>query len=178
MKTKLELLDRLLKVPSFTSQEAKNLAVSSALLSYYVKIGALEKLGRGIYRGISAPSIHDFRIADLANSITCVKNGVICLISALNLYGLTDEIPRQHWIAVQNRTRHRGNKFVKIIRFRNIDLGKTFIKKNGINLPIFDRERTILDSFRYLSVETALKALRLSLSKKGKEKISNNKHDT
>ena len=88
------------------------------------------------------------------------------------LYELTDEVPRKHWIAVSHKTRHRGNKFVKITRFRNIELGRTSIKKNGISLPIFDRERTIIDSFRYLGIETALKALRLALEKKGKEKIN------
>lgn len=172
MKTTLQKLGGLIKAPYFTSREAIKCGVSSALLSYYVKIGALEKLGHGIYRGMNAPTVEDFKIEDLANSIACVKQGVICLISALALYQLTDEIPRQHWIAVKNTTRHRANNTVKIVRFRNTDLGKIFIKKNGILLPIFDRERTILDSFRYLSFETAIKALRLALEKKGKEKIS------
>lgn len=172
MKSKFKQLTVLLSASHFTSLEAQSLGVSSALLSYYVKIGGLEKLGRGIYRGINAPTVNDFKIEDLANSIACVKHGVICLISALALYELTDEVPRKHWIAVPHKTRHRGNKFVKIVRFRNIELGRTSIKKNGISLPIFDRERTILDSFRYLGVETALKALRLALEKKGKEKIN------
>jgi predicted transcriptional regulator of viral defense system len=168
----LQKLKKLLKAPHFTSQEAIELGVSSALLSYYVKIGALERLGRGIYRGINAKTVNDFKIEDLANSIACAKNGVICLISALAFYELTDETPRQHWIAVPHKTRHRASPSVKIIRYRNIDLGKTYIKDNGISLPIFDRERTILDSFRYLGIETSLKALSLALSKKGKEKIN------
>lgn len=172
MKSTIQKLELLLKAPSFSSQEARDHGVSTALLSYYVKIGAIERLGRGTYRGIDAPSVADFKIEDLVNSLACVKHGVICLVSALAIYELTDEIPRQHWIAIPNKTRHRANGAVKIIRLRNMELGKTFIQVNGIKLPIFDRERTIVDSFRYLSIETALKALHLALTKKGKEKIN------
>lgn len=171
-KTALEKIEPLLQAPAFTSKEAKELGVSAALLSYYAKIGAIEKVGRGVYRGNQAKTVDDFRIEDLANSLLCVKNGVICLVSALVIYDLTEETPRQHWIAIPHQTRHRGNSSLKIIRLRNIELGKTFYKINGIKLPIFDRERTIIDAFRYLSTETALKSLRLALRKKGNEKIN------
>jgi hypothetical protein len=33
-------------------------------------------------------------------------------------------------------------------------------------LPIFDRERTIVDAFRYLGRETALKALKKALTRR------------
>ena len=46
-------------------------------------------------------------------------------------------------------------------------LGKTEVDLGGIQIPIFDRERTIIDSFRLLSRETAIKALKMSLSQKG-----------
>lgn len=172
MNTKLEKLNFLLKAPSFTSQEAREQGVSSALLSYYAKIGVLEKLGRGVYKGTNAPSVGDFKIEDLANALACVKQGVICLISALVIYELTEELPRQHWIAIPNNTRHRATSMIRIIRMRNTTLGRTYIQKNGVKLPIFDQERTIVDAFRYLSSETAIKALRLAITKKGKEKIN------
>lgn len=170
-KTVLLKLKPLLKAPSFTSQEAASLGVSSAELSHYVKTGDIIRLSLGIYRSTHAPQFDDFRWEDLILAITRVKQGVICLVSALSLYDLTEEIPRQHWIAIPNNTLHRGNSAVKIIRMRNIKLGKSFIKLNNQKLPIFDRERTIIDSFRYLGIETALKALRNALTKKGKEKI-------
>ena len=53
----------------------------------------------------------------------------------------------------------------------NFELGKTAIKLEGATLPIYDRERTIVDAFRYLGRETALKALKMALTKKGAEKI-------
>lgn len=157
--------------PSFTSLAAKKLGVSSASLAYYVKIGKLERIARGIYKGTNAPSIDSFQWEDLIIAAQQTKNGVVCLISALALYELTDEIPRQHWIAIPNSTRHRAPKTVRVIRMRNMVLGKTTIKIDKISIPIFDRERTIVDAFRYLSKEIAIKALKEALKNK-KEKIN------
>jgi predicted transcriptional regulator of viral defense system len=170
-KAAIQRLKPLLKASSFTSEQAKAYKVSSAVLAYYVKIGELVRFARGVYGGINSPGIKDFRWEDLIQAISQVKQGVICLTSALALYQLTEEIPRQHWIAIPNSTRHRSNNSVKIIRLRNIKLGKIYIELDGNKLPIFDRERTIVDAFSYLGKETALKALRVTLIKKGKEKI-------
>ena len=94
-----------------------------------------------------------------------IKGGVICLISAMALYELTEEIPRQHWIAIPNQTSVRTGNDIRIVRMRNMELGRTEIQIEGITLPIFDRERCIIDSFRFLSRETAIKALKMALSK-------------
>jgi predicted transcriptional regulator of viral defense system len=163
----LETIHQLLTRPSFTAAEAKKLGVSSALLGYYVKTGQIQRLGRGIYQGIdyrSAPET--FRWEDLIDAVNSVPGGVICLISALAIYEITEEIPRQHWIAVSHGTSiDRGPK-VKIVRLRNKSLGKTTIDLGGVQVPIFDRERTIIDAFRLLSQETAIKALKMALSSK------------
>src|SRR5436853_7871448 len=98
-KTALQKLRPLMTSPSFTSEDAKKLGVSAASLAYYVKIGELERLARGVYKGAHAPSIDNFQWEDLITAVQQTRNGVVCLISALALYELTDEIPRQHWIA-------------------------------------------------------------------------------
>lgn len=166
------MIASLLKTPSFTSQESGRFGVSSSTLAYFVKRGDLVRLGRGIYRGADAPEIDDYRWEDLVLANRRVKDGVICLTSALAVYGLTEELPRQHWIAIRYSTRHRASASTKTIRMRNIDLGRTSIKIGGIDVAIFDRERTIVDSFRYLGRETAIKALKAAFTKKKKsEKI-------
>lgn len=43
-------------------------------------------------------------------------------------------------------------------------LGRKEIELDGIMVPIFDRERTVVDAFRLLSRETAIKALKMALS--------------
>lgn len=158
-------LNPLLIATSFTSQQAKELGVGSELLAYYVSIGEITRLGHGVYRGKEAPEILNFRWEDLIFAMQKIKGGVICLISALALYELTEEIPRQHWIAIPNQTSIRTGSDIRIVRMRNMDLGRTEIQIEGITLQIFDRERCIIDSFRFLSKETAIKALKMALSK-------------
>jgi predicted transcriptional regulator of viral defense system len=87
------------------------------------------------------------------------------------VYDLTEEIPRQHWIGIRHGTSARRSRQIKIIRFRNFDLGKTEIKLEGTSIPIFDRERTIVDAFRLLSREIAIKALKLAIAQGGKNRI-------
>lgn len=170
-KNALKKLKPLLNTPSFTSEEARFYGVSSSTLAYYVKQNELTRIGHGIYRGANAPVVDDFRWEDLIEAMQRVKEGVICLTSALSLYQLTEEMPSQHWIAIRNETIHRAMPGTKVVRMRNLMLGKTTIKIGNITVSIFDRERTIVDAFRYLGLETALKALKIALTKKGREKI-------
>jgi predicted transcriptional regulator of viral defense system len=175
MKSKpaLTKIRTLLKSASFTSSDARKLGVSAANLAYYVNSGDLQRIGHGIYRGTeAAPSTEDFRWEDLADAAMKTRGGVVCLTSALALYDLTEEVPRQHWIAIDHRTRRRSDKLTKIVRMRNLSLGKTEFDLGGVSIPVFDRERTIVDSFRYLSIETAIKALRTALNSKRDNKIN------
>jgi predicted transcriptional regulator of viral defense system len=170
-KNALEILKPLLRTPCFTSREAHLLGVSSSTLAHYVKQNELIRIGHGIYRGANAPQSDDFRWDDLIEAMQRVKNGVICLTSALSLYHLTDEMPSQHWIAIRNQTVHRTIPPTKIVRMRNLTLGVTSIEIGNLKLPIFDRERTLVDAFRYLGRETALKSLKAALTKKGADKV-------
>ncbi|OGT62347.1 MAG: hypothetical protein A3E85_03820 [Gammaproteobacteria bacterium RIFCSPHIGHO2_12_FULL_45_12] len=170
-KNALNKLKPLLHASSFTSEEARLRGVSSSTLAYYVKQHELTRIGHGIYRGANAPVADDFRWEDLIEAMQRVKEGVICLTSALSLYHLTEEMPSQHWIAIRNETVHRAMPNTRVVRMRNLTLGKTSIKVGNVTLPIFDCERTIVDAFRYLGRETALKALKIALAKKGAEKV-------
>jgi predicted transcriptional regulator of viral defense system len=163
-KTLLKQLKPLMKHPTFTAKEAARLGVPSAALAHYIKRGDIERIARGVYRSPNAPTTTDFRWEDLFNAVRSVNGGVVCLISALAVYEITEELPRQHWIAVRNTTRHRAGSQINVIRMRNITLGRTEITIGGMKLPIFDRERTIVDAFRLLGRETAVKALKAGLA--------------
>jgi predicted transcriptional regulator of viral defense system len=174
-KTSLRKLDTLLKRPSFTSKEANGYGVSTATLIHYVKQGYLERIARGIYRAPTSPRVEDLRWEDLSEAILKVPGGVICLTSALILYELTEEMPRQHWIAVSYLKTPKTEKETKIVRMRNMELGRTLLDLDGVKLPIFDRERSIIDAFRHLSIETAIKALKRGLSQRPGPRIDLNK---
>src|SRR4029078_10642332 len=145
-KNALEKLKSLLSAPCFTSREARLRGVSSSTLAYHVKQNELTRIGHGVYRGANAPTPTDFRWEDLIEAMQRVKNGVICLTSALSLYHLTEEMPSQHWIAIRHETLHRAMPTTKVVRMRNLTLGKTTIKIGNVTLPIFDRERTLVDA--------------------------------
>ena len=154
----------------FTAEDARKLGVSAALLDYYVKKGELKRLSRGIYRNVKAKTNLEFRWEDLIVVVLTIPEGAICLLSALAVYGLTEEIAREHWIAIPHRLRARRRNGVRSIRMRDMTLGKTEMNLGGTKIPIFDRERTVVDSFRYLGREAAVKALKMYYSGAGKAK--------
>jgi len=92
-----------------------------------------------------------------------IANGVVCLISALSYYQLTDEIPRQHWIAIPHKAGAIRRHGVRVVRMRNIRLGRKPLRLGRLLIKIFDRERCVVDAFRYLGPEVAIKALRAYL---------------
>lgn len=151
------------KRPVFSSAEGRKAGVPARMLAYFCSKGQIERIGRGIYRVKHVDFDCDFEWEDLAFTALSIPNGVICLISALCYYGLTDEIMREFWIAVPHSTTSPTRENAHIVRMRNTSLGKTIIKIGNQKLKIFDRERTIVDAFRYLEKEIALKALQAYL---------------
>lgn len=140
------------------------------MLAYFCEKGQIEKIRRGMYKIKNLDFDSAFEWEDLALTALGIRNGVICLISALCYYGLTDEIMREFWIAVPHATTSPSRENAHIIRMRNTSLGQTTVKIGSRKIKIFDRERTIVDAFRYLDKETALKALQTYLKADKKEK--------
>jgi predicted transcriptional regulator of viral defense system len=171
-KQTLSKLNNLMKQLTFTAAEARQFDVHPSSLSYYVKTGDLERIGHGIYKDPHRVTHIEFQWEDLAYTVKIIPNGVVCLISALAYYQLTEEIPRLHWIAISHSTSTVKRKGVKTVRVRNMELGKTEVKIGEATLPIFDQERTIIDAFRYLSKEIAIKALKSALKPGHKPKVS------
>jgi predicted transcriptional regulator of viral defense system len=155
------------KKSSFTTKEANSYGVSSRMLSYYEKTGKIERLSRGVYR-FSQYIAKDENLPweDLSVAAHRIPGAVICLISALNFYGLTDERMKENWIAVPHSHPHVHFPMTRIVRMRNTSLGVQKRKISEIEVKIFDPERTIIDSFRLLDFETAIKALKLYLQGK------------
>lgn len=144
-----ESLKQLLKRPVFSSAEGKEAGIPARMLAYFCSKGQIERVGRGIYRVKDSDFDRDFEWGDLVLTALSIPNGVICLISALCYYGLTDEIMREFWIAVPHSTTAPSRENAHIVRMRNTSLGKTIIKIGDQKLKIFDRERTVVDAFRY-----------------------------
>lgn len=160
------LLKPLLNKPAFTTAEALELNIPSNALAYFEKSGVIERVAKGIYRDPNYESEAEITQEDLALTAYTTKNAVICLISALNFYNMTDQIPREHWLAIPHSQRAPARHLVRAVRMRNMELGRTTVKIGEYELAIFDRERCIVDAFRYLSPEIAIKSLQAYLQSK------------
>ena len=161
----LTALAALSKKSVFSSAEGREAGIPSRVLAYFCKSGLIERVSRGVYKIKNLDFESVFEWEDLAVTALSIPNGVICLVSALCYYGLTDEIMREFWIAVPHSTTSPERINTRIIRMRNIAFGQTAIEIGNHKLKIFDRERTIIDAFRYLDKETALKALQTYLKR-------------
>jgi len=100
-------------------------------------------------------------------------DGIVCLDSALYLYGYTDRTPLEWHLAVsKNSSKSRFKidyppmKFYFLIE-RFLEIGVTEIEFEQYKLKIFDRDRTICDVIRYekkMDKEVYNKAIRAYLS--------------
>jgi predicted transcriptional regulator of viral defense system len=86
-----------------------------------------------------------------------IPQGVVCVESAMFHYGYSDFAPRKWSIAVP-RTISRSTLDVDILPLQTYfvqqdlyELGKTTGDFDGVTLPVYDRERTICDCFKYRS---------------------------
>lgn len=155
----LERLQPFINVPLFTSAEAEKQGVPRHALAYLVKKGALERIYPGAYRFSEYEAQIEFKWENLALIAISIPVGVICLISALSYHDLTDQVMREIWIAVPHKSHPPKRPNTRIIRMRNIELGKIEIMLGEYKISIFDRERCVVDAFRYLSKEIAIKAI-------------------
>ncbi len=158
-------IEKLEKRPFFTTAKAEKYGISRRMLSYYTSVGKFERIAHGVYCSPKYVSKgENLKWEDLAIAASNIKGGVICLISALIYYKLTDEMMREFWIAVANDHSRARFPLSHIVRMRNMDLGVKKIELAGIKVNIFDAERSIIDSFRLLDTETAMKALKRYLN--------------
>ena len=88
---------------------------------------------------------------------TLIPQGIVCVESALFHYGYSDFAPRKWSIAVP-RSVSRAKLDVDVLPLQAYfvqqdlyELGKTTRDFDGVALPVYDRERTICDCFKYRS---------------------------
>ena len=86
-----------------------------------------------------------------------IPKAIICVESALFHYGYSDFAPRKWSIAVP-RSMSRTKLDIDALELQTYyvqseiyELGKTTADFNGVMLPVYDRERTICDCFKYRS---------------------------
>ena len=146
--------------------------ISNFELADMCKNGFLTRVRHGYYQ-LSAQDI----VSEEQMIATFFPEGVICLDSALFYYSYSDRTPLEWTIAVP---RSIASSKLKIGLFpyrliftqkKYLKLGKTQADFNGIILPVYDKERTICDCFRYrtkIDSEMFNKAIHAYIEDKGK----------
>ena len=114
--------------------------------------GYLERIRHGYYQLAGGDTSSEEQLL-----ATLIPKAIICVESALFYYGYSDFAPRKWSIAVP-RSMSRTKLDVDVLALQTYyvqpeiyELGKTTADFNGIILPIYDRERTICDCFKYRS---------------------------
>lgn len=160
-KSKIDELRESIGSRSFTTQEAFDSGVSSRMLTHLVKKGEIERIGRGLYIFPDFDTEEDFQFHQTALIAKSIKGSVICVVSALNYWGLTDEFEKMHWLAIPNNYPEPKNiENVKYIRPRDLETGVVTKIIAEQEVRITTAERSICEAFKYLSEESAISSLR------------------
>ncbi len=128
--------------------------IASGLSTYDVanlcKKGFIERIRHGLYQ---LPKTNDITEEKLLAAL--LPEGIVCVESALFHYGYSDFAPRLWTIAVPRTISRTKLKIDTVplkayyIQKQYFNLGKETADFNGVNLSIYDRERTICDCFKY-----------------------------
>ena len=116
------------------------------------KNGELERVKHGYY-GISGQT----ELSEEKMIAVFLEEGIVCMESALFYYGYSDKTPLVWTIAVPrnvSRAKTEIDNFAYKLYYIQDDklaLGKVKGLFNGIELSVYDRERTICDCFKYRS---------------------------
>jgi len=139
-----------------------------------VKEKTIDKIKPGYYRIADYSFFKDVNIS-LITVCRAEPQAVICLISALDYYEMTDFNPSEIFYAIPHSQKRRAinNPPVKTFFFRErfYNPGIDVIKTKYGNLRIYNKEKTVCDMFRYrnkLGEDLAMQALKNYLKQKKK----------
>jgi len=126
--------------------------------------GVLVQLSRGLYRLAERPALKN---PDLVTVALKVPQGVICLLSALAFWKLTDKVPSQVHVAIsrQSRNPRLDRPPVRVFRFSGLAFssGVEMRRVDGVQVRIFGPEKTLADCFKFrklIDIKTTLEGIK------------------
>ncbi len=139
-------------------------------LARLVREGAVVRPARGLYQ---LPDAQVEASHTLAEAAALVPKGIVCLTSALQYHELTLQMPAAVWMAIE-RTAWRPRidyPRIRFVRFTGQSLTDGVVRHRieGVEVPITDPARTIVDCFRYrakVGLDVAMEGLREGLRRR------------
>ena len=147
--------------------ELRDAGVTAATVSRMEKDGEVIRLVRGLYQLPDAELDANHSLAEAAKRF---PKGVICLVSALAFHGLTDQLPKQVWMAIGRNdwTPKRSDMPLRVLRFSDdllADSVETHVIE-GVSVKVFGVAKTVADGFRHrgkIGLPVALEGLQEAL---------------
>jgi len=136
-------------------------------LPAFLRSGAVERVGRGLYRVADAEPTENY---SLAMACARVPNSIVCLLSALRVHGIGTQAPAEVWLAIPHKARapRLRELRLRIVRFSGPawTFGVQQTEFEGVPARITSPARTVADCFRFerlVGPEAAMEALQDAL---------------
>ena len=150
------------------AQDFRVAGIPPSYLTRLAKQGKLVRLGRGLYQLADFPGSSADH--DLAEAARVIPHGVVSLVSALRLHGLTTQLPGSVWMTLAHKARApKSTPFrVEIVRASGevFSSGLTVVRIEGVDVPVYDAAKTVADCFKHrrrVGLNVAVEALRDAL---------------
>lgn len=145
------------------AHELAQLGVAGETLQQLLRKGVIVRISRGLYAAPDrALNEHD-QPAQLAIKY---PNVVFCLLTALQIHGLTTQAPHEVWVAISPNARAPQVSYppLRIVRLSDPGLGLEQISLDGVvHIPVTAVAKTVADCFKFrnkIGLDIALEALR------------------
>jgi len=132
--------------------------------------GIVQQLDRGVYQLSENEPVGNPDLVLVAKKIPDAR---ICLISALAIHNMTDEIPHKVHIALPQSAWEPKMDYppIKVYRFSNTTLtaGIQIHNIDGVEIKVYEPAKTIADCFKFrnqIGLDTAIESLKRGLSEK------------
>lgn len=161
---KAAALLRLARKGPFRARELEVAGIPRAYLTRLCDRGVLERIDRGLYRLADAPVTE---LSSLAEVSKRVPGATVCLLSALQAHGMTNEAPHAVWVLIDSgaRTPRLASPKLEVVRAsgpaREHGVEARII--HGVRVSLTTPAKTVADCFRFrrhVGLEVALDALR------------------
>jgi predicted transcriptional regulator of viral defense system len=145
------------------ARELARVGAAGGTLQQLLKTGSLVRVGRGVY---ALADRKQTELDDLGMIAIQYPHLFFCLLTALQLHGLTTQSPHEVWVAVGQKARAPSIEYppLHVVRMSDIDYGITTVSVDGvIHIPVTDVAKTIADCFKFrnkIGLDVVLEALR------------------
>ncbi|HAU37792.1 MAG TPA: transcriptional regulator [Phycisphaerales bacterium] len=159
-----KVLDLARKAGVIRSRDLDAIGVPRQYLSILVRRGAIQRVGYGLYAATDAEVTAEHTVVEASKK---VPRGVLCLLSALRLHGLTTQAPFEVWMALDRKAWRPKVEYppLRIVRFSGKALTGRIQEREieGVTVRVYDPAKTVADCFKYrnkIGNDVAMEALR------------------